>query len=88
MVTPHELKELRDATAAILVGHQFNVELLGIGSVSAGCDRTYYVVAASVDVQQFRRSFGLSCCDLHVTLGFNENDMHGVKKDISTIVEL
>ena len=46
----------------------------------------FFVVVESADIQAFRYKLGLTKADLHITLGFNVRDIHGVKKDRSTLV--
>jgi len=65
---------------------QLNVTLLGLGKVEQGNKQTFFVVAQSDDAQLIRQRFLLKNKDFHVTLGFNPNDIYGVKKDISTLI--
>jgi hypothetical protein len=65
---------------------QLNVTLLGLGKVEQENKQTYYVVAQSNDAQLIRQRFLLKNKDFHVTLGFNPNDIYGVRKDSSTLI--
>jgi len=65
---------------------QLNVTLLGLGKVELDNKETFFVVAQSGDAQLIRQRFLLKHKDFHVTLGFNPNDIYGVKKDISTLI--
>ena len=67
---------------------QLNVTLLGLGKVELDNKTTFFVVAQSGDAQLIRQRFLLKNKDFHVTLGFNPNDIYGVKKDNSTLIEL
>jgi hypothetical protein len=67
--------------------NQLNVTLLGLGKVERDNKVTFFVVAQSSDAQLIRQQFLLKNKDFHVTLGFNPNDIYGVKKDSSTLIE-
>lgn len=67
---------------------QLNVTLLGLAKVEQGSNKTFFVVAQSSDAQLIRQDFLLQAKDFHVTLGFNPNDIYGVKKDSSTLIDL
>lgn len=67
--------------------NQLNVNLLGLGKVEREDQTTFFVVAQSSDAQLIRQQFLLKNKDFHVTLGFNPNDIYGVKKDKSTLIE-
>lgn len=64
-----------------------NVELLGLGTVKEVVKQTYFVVAQSTDAQLLRHSLSLNSKDFHVTLGFNPNDIYGVKKGKNTLIK-
>ena len=66
---------------------QLNVTLLGLGKVELNNKATFFVVAQSGDAQLIRQRFLLKNKDFHVTLGFNPNDIYGVKKDSSTLID-
>jgi hypothetical protein len=66
---------------------QLNVTLLGLGKVDKGAEKTFFVVAQSSDAQLIRQRFLLKNKDFHITLGFNPNDIYGVKKDVSTLIK-
>lgn len=66
--------------------NQLNVALLGLGKVEQGNKTTFFVVVQSNDAQLIRQRFLLKNKDLHVTLGFNPNDIYDVKKNSSTLV--
>ena len=67
---------------------QLNVALLGLGNVEKDNKNTYFIIAHSNDAQLIRQRFLLKAKDFHVTLGFNPNDIYGVKKDKTTLIEL
>lgn len=66
---------------------QLNVTLLGLGKVALGDKETFYIVAQSHDAQLLRQQLLLKNKDFHITLGFNPNDIYGVTKDSSTLIE-
>ena len=65
---------------------QLNVTLFGLGKVEQEETISYFVVAQSADAQLIRQRFILPTKDFHITLGFNPNDIYGVKKDLSTLI--
>jgi len=66
---------------------QLNVTLLGLGKAEQDNNTTFFVVAQSADAQLIRQRFLLSAKDFHITLGFTPNDIYGVKKDRSTLID-
>jgi hypothetical protein len=61
-------------------------ELVGIGRQSEDDNEVYYVVVNWPEIQDVRHAFGLPPKDLHITLGYTEEDIHGVPKDESTLI--
>lgn len=59
------------------------IYILGFGT-NCGC---YYLVCGSKDVDDFRKNKNLSVKDLHITVGFDDNDKHDINKNIKTIVK-
>ena len=57
----------------------------GIGKSSKAESTTYYAVLENAYINTLRSSLGLSNHDLHMTLGFLPKDVHGVKKNKSTV---
>lgn len=64
----------------------FHFELLGVGTAANDRSQTWFAVARSVAIDHYRYKLGLPRKDLHVTLGFTESDVHGVRKDESTLL--
>lgn len=52
---------------------------------TAGKEIAYFAVLDWPAVQLYRRKLGLSTTGLHITLGFRDKDVHGIRKDLSTI---
>ena len=62
------------------------VQFVGVGYQQRGRDEVFYCVATSDGAQQLRNDLGLGNRDLHVTLGFNARDIHGVPKGVDTLI--
>lgn len=66
------------------------VQLHGLGKRTDTRDslgnEVFYVVATSSDFDKLRAGLGLPKRDLHITLGFKKADIHGVPKDLSTMI--
>jgi hypothetical protein len=65
--------------------HDINFE--GIGRAVKGEDETYFIVVSSIILSSIRADMGLSPADLHITLGFNKKDVHGVPKGFNSIIK-
>lgn len=63
----------------------FDVSTKGLGKSEKNGSVAYYVVCASSMAQAFRKGFGLSEKDLHITIGFDPKDVHGVPKNESIV---
>ena len=59
---------------------------LGLGKAEKGSDVAYFAVLEWPDAQDLRAKFGISPFDFHTTIGFDKADVHGVRKDRSTLV--
>lgn len=62
------------------------LDLVGIGQVGDEQNKSYFVVVNSATLDEIRSIIGLPSRDYHVTLGFYIKDVHGVRKDESTII--
>lgn len=58
-----------------------DIRFKGIGMSERLGDQAYYVVVESPTIDEIRSSLGLKEHDLHITLGFNTKDVHGVRKN-------
>lgn len=74
--------ELINQTLTDFSGEEFSVAVLGLG-INGDC---YYLVCASLELDNLRVKIGLSSKDFHVTLGFNQTDKHNIAKDITTLI--
>jgi len=59
---------------------------LGIGRQQNAQTETFFRVIKWDAANLFRQQFGLPPNDFHVTIGFKSTDIHGVKKDESTLI--
>jgi hypothetical protein len=58
---------------------------LGVGRATLGKDVAYYRVLNWPPLNALRRELGLAPVDLHVTVGFKNADVHGVRKGRHTL---
>jgi hypothetical protein len=86
VITPPEYRRLMNEKRFELPSKAFRVQLEGVGTASNERSQTWFAVAHSTAVDHYRYSLGLPRHDLHITLGFTEKDVHGVKKDASTLL--
>lgn len=84
LVNPYELQTLNKD---IEFGGKFSVSLLGLGRVEKDDKTTYFVVAKSPQAQFFRQKLTLNPKDFHVTLGFKSQDVFGVSKDETSLID-
>ncbi len=77
--------ELQARIAASNLSADWRVE--GIGRAEGGGHETYFVVLDWPGGKRMRHEFGLDPNrDFHMTIGFRGGDVHGVKKDRSTLI--
>lgn len=58
-----------------------DIRMLGIGTATGGPNRTYFVVCQSDTLQSVRTRFDLPEHDFHITIGFKDKDVFGVRKN-------
>ena len=87
IVSPPECVEL-GLDPAMVGACRFTFHFLGLGRAAREGEETFYTVCESAEVQDFRRSLRLPRRDLHVTLAFRNEDIHGVPKGRETLVRL
>lgn len=90
LVNPFEFKALTSQQKETLLNEHnsiFSFKLLGLGKVTKNEASAYFVVAESERAQTLRVKYNLPVKDFHVTLGFSPNDVHGVRKDRSTLIK-
>lgn len=59
----------------------------GVGRATLDGNTAYFVVLDWPQANQIREELGLTRADLHVTIGFNQNDCHGVSKNKYTLCD-
>lgn len=59
-----------------------DLEFKGIGKAEKAGNIAYFIIVSSMTINYFRERYNLPPKDLHVTLGFNPKDVHGVSKNI------
>jgi hypothetical protein len=70
----------------ILITIIHDIQIKGIGQVSKGDDISQFLVIDSKILNNIRESYGFLPKYLHITLGFNNKDIHGVDKGINTLI--
>lgn len=77
-------KELSEEILQSLEGKEISFISHGIGIAEKDGHKAYFVILENLEVDQFREKYGLHHHDLHMTLAFNEKDVHGVPKNKNT----
>lgn len=62
--------------------------ILGIGEVTRQESRSFYHVVWYPVAQKVRELLNLPAKDFHITLGFEHSDIHGISKDLNTLISL
>ncbi len=62
-----------------------DISFEGIGKAIKGSNEAHFIVVKSNYLNFLRKSLKLDKKDLHITLGFDSNDVFGVSKGIDTI---
>lgn len=63
-----------------------DLDMLGVGKAESKGNTSYFVVCESDKLDAVRKRFGLPKQDLHITIGFDKNDVFGVVKDKSSLL--
>lgn len=58
-----------------------DLEMPGIGTAEKNGNRTFFVVCKSEKLNAIRQRYNLPEFDFHITLGFKDKDVFGVRKD-------
>lgn len=69
-----------------LIGREVEFSFVGIGEVAREAHRAWFIVAESPELSELLATAGAPPRDFHVTIGFTEADIHGVRKDSSTLL--
>ncbi len=86
LINPYEYKELEPNK--VKFGQQISVTLQGIGIAKEKNKTSYFVVTSSAQGQEYRQQHSLKHKDLHVTLGFDPQDVYSVRKDVTSLLNL
>jgi len=84
IVNPVEYQTLAEPSK--ILGYKIRIHLYGLGRVSKDNNTAYFVIADSNDGRFIRQKHLLAPKDFHVTLGFEEQDVHGVAKNQDTYI--
>lgn len=68
------------------IGKEVELDFLGIGEVTRGESKAWFIVVESRELTELLAEAGAPARDFHVTIGFTEADIHGVRKDSSTLL--
>lgn len=85
VLSPKEFREFKKAKLE-LPEKAFDFEVLGVGTAANEKSQTWFAVAKSASIDEWRASLGLGSHHLHVTLGFTVTDVHGVDKSSRTLL--
>ena len=85
LINPYEYKEIEPNN--VKFGQQISVTLQGIGIAKEKNKTSYFVVTNSMQGQKYRQKLSLKHKDLHVTLGFDPQDVYSVSKDQSSLLK-
>lgn len=72
----------------IMLGFEFEFQLLGLGHANDGTNQTYFVVAESSEAETLRSNLHLKKRDFHITLGFRDVDLHSVQKNRQSLIPI
>lgn len=86
LISPEECKKLSELELKDIKGAMCELKLLGLGVANKGSAFVYYVVSQSDSGNKAREILKLPPKDFHITIGFNESDLHDVVKDSTTII--
>jgi hypothetical protein len=75
------VESFEESLEEVFDGEYTDIQLKGIGSTTNGVDITYFIVVDSEQLQEIRIKYQLPLQDFHITLGFKDNDVFGVKKN-------
>jgi hypothetical protein len=79
-------RELADEVLQSLNGKELSFICHGIGRAEKEGHNAHFVILENQEINQFRAKYNLKPHDFHMTLAFNEKDVHGVPKNKETCV--
>jgi len=86
VISPSDYRKLRKAGVEVNKSKSFDFTVKGVGTQRNDESQSWFAVVESPEAQEYRRSLGLDPHDFHVTLGFTHKDVHGLRKDLSTLI--
>lgn len=86
LINPYEYKELSKQDVSKVLNKTLAFKLFGLGRVAKDNKKTFFVVASSEEAKKVRVALKLKQKDFHITLGFYPQDIYGVRKNQSTLV--
>lgn len=79
-------RELDDEVLQSLNKKELSFICHGIGKAEKEGNNAHYAILENDEINQFRAKYDLKPHDFHMTLAFNEKDVHGVPKNKETCV--
>lgn len=79
-------RELAEEILEQLYGKEFSFTCHGIGKAKKDEHTAHFAILENEELNQFRAKYNLKPHDFHMTLAFNEKDVHGVSKNKETCV--
>ena len=70
----------------MLIDKEIKIKILGIGCATKNNSVTYFLILKSDSLQTYRNKLGFKNKDLHITLGFDTDDIFGVDKGINSLI--
>lgn len=86
IIDPVEMKSVVSDQLSFVVQGEIELALVGLARLASDRREAWYVIVEAESAQELRRLVGLGQKDLHVTLGFDPEDIHDQAKDSSTLV--
>jgi hypothetical protein len=85
LINPYEYQKIDQSK--VTFGQEISVSLQGIGIAKEKNKTSYFVVVDSSQGQHYRQQLLLLHKDLHVTLGFDPQDVYSVRKDKGSLLK-
>lgn len=86
VISPPEFARLSPSLALDFIGETVGIQLCGLGKATRGGQRSFFVVVQCERIAELRQDLRLGHRDLHITLGFDRNDVHDISKDGTTLI--
>lgn len=90
ILSPSEFSNLNQNQRKILtstyIDNPCSFEILGLGEAQNEMNFAYFGVVKSMQLDLMRETLEIAPRDFHVTIGFYDRDVHGVRKDETTLI--